>query len=48
MPMKEFNSKLILLILEAIKEKLAQMATETYVGESATYRAAKDIEDRLK
>ena len=33
---------------EAIKEKLAQMATETYVGESATYRAAKDIEDRIK
>lgn len=33
---------------EAIKEKLAQMATDTYVGESASYRAAKDIEDRIK
>ena len=31
----------------AIKVKLAEMATNTYVGESATYRAAKDIEDRI-
>ncbi|MCV6630375.1 MAG: acyl-CoA dehydrogenase family protein [Flavobacteriaceae bacterium] len=31
----------------AIKAKLANMATSAYVGESATYRAAKDIEDRI-
>ena len=31
----------------AIKEKLAEMATNTYVGEAASYRAAKDIEDRI-
>jgi alkylation response protein AidB-like acyl-CoA dehydrogenase len=31
----------------AIKIKLAQMATDTYAGESATYRAAKNIEDRI-
>ncbi|WP_088323261.1 acyl-CoA dehydrogenase family protein [Polaribacter tangerinus] len=31
----------------AIKVKLAEMATNTYVGESASYRAAKDIEDRI-
>jgi alkylation response protein AidB-like acyl-CoA dehydrogenase len=31
----------------AIKEKLAEMTTDTYVGESASYRAAKDIEDRI-
>lgn len=31
----------------AIKSKLAKMATSAYVGESATYRAAKDIEDRI-
>ena len=31
----------------AIKVKLAEMATNTYAGESATYRAAKDIEDRI-
>ncbi len=31
----------------AIKAKLAEMATNTYVGESASYRAAKDIEDRI-
>ncbi len=31
----------------AIKSKLAEMATATYVGESASYRAAKDIEDRI-
>jgi alkylation response protein AidB-like acyl-CoA dehydrogenase len=31
----------------AIKVKLAEMATNAYVGESATYRAAKDIEDRI-
>lgn len=31
----------------AIKSKLAEMATSAYVGESASYRAAKDIEDRI-
>ena len=31
----------------AIKAKLAEMATNTYAGESASYRAAKDIEDRI-
>ncbi|PKP24676.1 MAG: acyl-CoA dehydrogenase [Bacteroidetes bacterium HGW-Bacteroidetes-2] len=31
----------------AIKQKLAEMATATYVGESASYRAAKNIEDRI-
>lgn len=31
----------------AIKVKLAEMATSAYVGESATYRAAKNIEDRI-
>jgi alkylation response protein AidB-like acyl-CoA dehydrogenase len=32
----------------AIRSKLADMATSCYAGESATYRAAKDIEDRIK
>jgi alkylation response protein AidB-like acyl-CoA dehydrogenase len=32
----------------AIKEKLAEMSTNAYVGESASYRAAKDIEDRIE
>src|SRR5690554_4426215 len=31
----------------AIKLKIAEMATNAYVGESASYRAAKDIEDRI-
>ncbi|NQX85607.1 MAG: acyl-CoA dehydrogenase family protein [Flavobacteriaceae bacterium] len=31
----------------AIKYKLAEMATNAYVNESATYRAAKNIEDRI-
>ncbi len=31
----------------AIKVKLAHMATSTYAGESACYRAAKNIEDRI-
>lgn len=31
----------------AIKAKIAQMATAAYVDESAVYRAAKDIEDRI-
>jgi alkylation response protein AidB-like acyl-CoA dehydrogenase len=32
----------------AIKEKFARMATSCYVGESACYRAAKDIQDRIE
>jgi alkylation response protein AidB-like acyl-CoA dehydrogenase len=32
----------------AIRLKLAEMATSCYAGESATYRAAKDIEDRIR
>ena len=31
----------------AIKYKIAEMITNTYVGESACYRAAKDIEDNI-
>ncbi len=31
----------------AIKAKIAYMATNAYVGESACYRAAKDIQDRI-
>ncbi len=31
----------------AIKYKLAEMATSLYAGESASYRAAKNIEDRI-
>jgi alkylation response protein AidB-like acyl-CoA dehydrogenase len=31
----------------AIKIKIAEMTTNTYAGESATYRAAKNIEDRI-
>lgn len=31
----------------AIKSKLAEMATSAYAGESACYRAAKNIEDRI-
>jgi len=31
----------------AIKAKIAQMATNAYAGESASYRAAKNIEDRI-
>lgn len=32
----------------AIKAKIAHMATNTYVGETACYRAAKDIENRIQ
>jgi len=32
----------------AIRYKLAEMATSCYAGESATYRAAKDIQDRIQ
>ncbi|PWA07371.1 acyl-CoA dehydrogenase family protein [Flavobacterium psychrotolerans] len=31
----------------AVRSKLAEMAASCYAGESATYRAAKDIEDRI-
>ncbi len=31
-----------------IKSKIAEMATAAYVGESAVYRAAKDIENRIE
>ncbi len=31
----------------AIKAKIAEMATSAWVGESANYRAAKDIQDRI-
>lgn len=31
----------------AVKSKLAEMATHAYVSESATYRAAKDIDNRI-
>ena len=31
----------------AIRSKLAEMATSAYAGEAATYRAAKNIEDRI-
>lgn len=31
----------------AVRSKLAEMATSAYAGESASYRAAKDIEDRI-
>ena len=31
----------------AIKSKLAEMATSVYVGESASYRAARNIQDRI-
>ena len=42
---KQFKTSII--NFGAIKYKLAEMATNTYVGESASYRAAKDIEDRI-
>ncbi len=32
----------------AIKQKIAEIATNCWVGESATYRAAKNIEDRIE
>ncbi|MBF0693631.1 MAG: acyl-CoA dehydrogenase family protein [Flavobacterium sp.] len=32
----------------AIRAKIAEMATSCYAGESATYRAAKSIEDRIQ
>ncbi|TNJ43493.1 acyl-CoA dehydrogenase family protein [Tamlana fucoidanivorans] len=32
----------------AIRQKIAEMATNCWVGEAATYRASKDIEDRIE
>ena len=43
---EQFKTKII--DFEAIKQKIAQMATDAYVGESACYRASKDIEDRIE
>jgi len=42
---KQFKTPII--EFGAIKYKLAEMATNAYVGESASYRAAKNIEDRI-
>ena len=42
---EQFNSKII--EFGAVKEMLVKMAMETYVDESATYRASKNIEDRI-
>ena len=42
---KQFNTPIA--DFGAIKAKLAEMSTNTYVGESASYRAAKNIEDRI-
>jgi alkylation response protein AidB-like acyl-CoA dehydrogenase len=41
----QFNTPIIQ--FGAIKSKIAQMATNAYAGESACYRAAKNIEDRI-
>ena len=42
---EQFKTKII--EFGAIQEKIAKMAMDTYVDESATYRASKDIEDRI-
>ncbi len=42
---KQFNTPIA--DFGAIKVKLAEMAASAYAGESATYRAAKDIENRI-
>lgn len=42
---KQFKTPII--DFGAIKWKIAQMATNAYAGESASYRAAKNIEDRI-
>ncbi len=41
----QFNTPII--NFGAIKAKIANMATNAYAGESASYRAAKNIEDRI-
>ena len=43
---KQFNTPIV--EFGAIKSKIAEMATNTYVGESATYRAGKDIQNRIE
>lgn len=43
---KQFNT--VISDFGAIKKKIAEMATNCYVGESASYRAAKNIEDRIE
>jgi len=42
---KQFKTPII--EFGAIKAKIAEMATNAYAGESASYRAAKNIEDRI-
>ncbi|NND88147.1 MAG: acyl-CoA dehydrogenase, partial [Flavobacteriaceae bacterium] len=42
---KQFNTPIA--EFGAIKSKIAEMATNAFVGESACYRAAKNIEDRI-
>jgi alkylation response protein AidB-like acyl-CoA dehydrogenase len=42
---KQFNTPIS--DFGAIKKKLAEMATNCYVGEAASYRASKNIEDRI-
>jgi alkylation response protein AidB-like acyl-CoA dehydrogenase len=43
---KQFNTAIA--DFGAIKSKIAEMATSAYAGESASYRAAKNIEDRIE
>ena len=43
---KQFNTAIV--NFGAIKAKLATMATNAYVGEAASYRAAKNIQDRIE
>jgi alkylation response protein AidB-like acyl-CoA dehydrogenase len=43
---KQFNTPIA--NFGAIVSKLAEMATNSYAGESASYRAAKNIEDRIE
>ena len=43
MLMKEFSLKRQFQVLGAIQAKIAEMATNAYAGESATYRAAADM-----
>tara|TARA_R110000796_G_scaffold10070_3_gene33792 strand:+ start:5818 stop:7626 length:1809 start_codon:yes stop_codon:yes gene_type:complete len=42
---KQFKTSIV--DFGAIKSKLAEMATSLYAGEAASYRAAKNIEDRI-
>ena len=43
---KQFKTPII--EFGAIKKKIAEIATDTYAGESACYRASKDIENRIE